>query len=233
MDIIKSIVNLHSPCPEAPLFTLDMTAEATKKNYIILKSFNFDVKRALEAQARSPVGYSSEFRRREVLQPLLQNHPLWPRLENLLIFGSQWQRAEIPKEDRIANLHEALNFGNHKGASSQPEILTKLVSGNIIHGYAVPLPLGKITHLPGICMAPLNIQPQWTINACGKIVPKERMTHDQSFKWTKSGTSVNSCIGTNLLQQCKFGKCLVRLINWTVAARRKYPNCRILAKKMT
>jgi hypothetical protein len=80
-------------------------------------------------------------------------------------------------------------------------------------------------------MAPLNIQPQWTINECGKIVAKDRLTQDQSFVWTKSGTSVNSRIDTDRLQQCKFGKCLVKLINWTVAARRKYPNERILAKK--
>ena len=58
MDIIKSIVNLHSSCPEAPLFTFKMTAEAAEKIFLVLKSFNFDVKRALEAQAKSPVGYS-------------------------------------------------------------------------------------------------------------------------------------------------------------------------------
>ena len=99
------------------------------------------------------MGYGLEFRKWEVLGPLLQNHPLWPHLENLLISGSQWQMAETPKEDRIANLYKALSFGNHKGASSQPELLMKLVSGNVIHGYAVPLPLGKIARLPGICMA--------------------------------------------------------------------------------
>jgi hypothetical protein len=70
-----------------------------------------------------------------------------------------------------------------------------------------------------------------TINERGEIVAKDRLTHNQSFVWTKSGTSVNSRIDTDLLQWCKFGKCLVRLINWTVAARRKYPNQRILTKK--
>jgi hypothetical protein len=28
-----------------------------------------------------------------------------------------------------------------------------------------------------------------------------------------------------------FGKCVLRNINWTVAAQTKYPNCRIFAKK--
>jgi hypothetical protein len=78
-------------------------------------------------------------------------------LENLLIFGFQWQMAEISEEDRIANLYKAIiSFGNHKGRHP-PELLTKLVLGNVIHGYAVPLSLDKITCLPSICMAPLNI----------------------------------------------------------------------------
>ncbi len=80
-------------------------------------------------------------------------------------------------------------------------------------------------------MTPLNIQAQWTINIRGKIIEKDRLTHYQSFEWMSSGTSVNSRIDTNLLQQCKFEKCLNRLINWAVMARRRFPNKRILAKK--
>ncbi len=57
------------------------------------------------------------------------------------------------------------------------------------------------------------------------------MTHDQSFEWEKSGSSVNSQTDTSQLQQCKFGKCLSRLINWAVAAHKKYPNRQIMAKK--
>ena len=58
-------------------------------------------------------------------------------------------------------------------------------------------------------MAPMNIQRQDTIDEFGRIIPKDRLTHDQSYKW-KSGTSVNSR---------------------AVAARRKYPNRRILDYK--
>ena len=231
MSIIKSIVESHGPRPEKPLFEFEMTSEAAKKNFLVLKSFNFDVKAALAAQAKSPTGYGLEFRKGEILSPLVQYHPLWPRLEKILKHGLQWPTSPISKEDRIADLHEALKFGNHKGASTQPDLLLDLVSGDVTHGYALPLPLDKITRIPGICMAPLNIQPQWTINELGKIVAKDRLTHDQNFVLTKSGTSVNSRMDTDLLQQCKFGKCLLRLINCTVAARQKYPNKRILAKK--
>jgi hypothetical protein len=88
MSIIKSIVESHSPCPEEPLFEFEMTSEAAEKNFLVLKRFNFDVKEALAAQAKSPMGYGSEFRKGDILSPLVQHHPLWPRLEKILMHRS-------------------------------------------------------------------------------------------------------------------------------------------------
>jgi hypothetical protein len=113
-------------------------------------------------------------------------------MREMLAHGLQWPTEPITKEDRAADLIKALKFGNHKGAMTQPELLLKLVSGNVEHGYALPLPLRKVKRIPGICMAPLNIQPQWTINEHKEIIKKDRSTHDQSFEWEKSGSSVNS-----------------------------------------
>ncbi len=214
-----------------PLFKFKMNGEAAESNFHILQRFNFDLGKAIEVQARLPIGYGSEFRKSDVLLPLLQKHPLWNQMRAMLAHGLQWPTEPITKEDRAADLIEVLKFGNHKGTTTQPELLLKLVSGDIKHGYALPLPLGKIKRIPGICMAPLNIQPQWTINEHGEIIEKDRLTHDQSFEWEKSGYSVNSQTNTSQLQQCRFGKCLLRLINWAVAARKKYPNRRIMAKK--
>ena len=141
---------------------------------LVLRKFNFDLEKALAAQVGSPVGYGSEFRIGKLLLPLLKNHPLWNQMKKMLTHGSQWPTKPITEEDRAANLIEALKFGNHKGATTKPELLLKLVSGNVKYGYALLLPLGKIKRLPGICMAPLNIQPQWTINGQGEIVEKDR-----------------------------------------------------------
>jgi hypothetical protein len=77
----------------------------------------------------------------------------------------------------------------------------------------------------------MNIMEQNTIDEHGSIIPKERLTHDQSFKWS-SGTSVNSRVDFDKLLPCQYGACLRRLANYAVAARRKYPNKRILATKV-
>ncbi len=192
MEIVEYIVKLMSGCPELPPFKFKMNGEAAESNFHVLCRFNFDLRRALEAQVKSWMGSGSEFWKGEVLLPLLQHHPLWTRMMNMLAHGLPWPTKPITKEDQVANLIKALNFSNHKGARSQLELLLKLVSGDVKCGYALPLPLGKIRRILGMCMAPLNIQMQWTINEHREIIEKDRLTHDQSFDWEKSGSNVNS-----------------------------------------
>ncbi len=77
----------------------------------------------------------------------------------------------------------------------------------------------------------MNIQKQNTINEFGRIIPKDRQTHNQSFKWS-SGTLVNSRVKTEELLPCLFGACIKRIVNWAVTARRLFPNISILASKI-
>ncbi len=139
-------------------------------------------------------------------------------MKTVLSDGSSWPLAPLDDQNRLLDIDDALAFGNHKGANQQPELLLKLVSDNIIRGFALPLPLDKIRRIPGVLLAPLNIQLQKTINERGEIIPKNRMTHDQSWK-RQLGTSVNSRVDEEKLVPCYFGQALKRIINWCVAAR--------------
>ena len=85
--------------------------------------------------------------------------------------------------------------------------------------------------VPGILLAPMNIMTQNTIDEHGRIIDKDRLTHDQIYKWG-SGTSVNSTVYKDELLPCRFGACLKRLMNWAVAARRMYPGRRIFSSKI-
>ncbi len=80
---------------------------------------------------------------------------------------------EISKEDRVADLQEALQFGNHKGATSKPELLRELITEDVIHGYGLVIPLDKIKRISGACLAPMNIMHQFTLDASGDIMDKE------------------------------------------------------------
>jgi len=217
INIIGDIKGQPSPSPMKQEFAFELTKEAAEKNYWLLKKYGLHLSRAIDAQKSSPLSYGSEFKPPHILKRIYRNHPLWPRMEQLLINGSQWPLVEISEEDREADLHEALVFGNHKGAVSKPKLLKALITADVRHGYRLMIPRDKIARIPSACLAPMNIMHQFTLNASGNIVDKEHLTHDQSFKW-QSGTLVNSRVDKDKLQRCMYGHCLMWLLCWIVLA---------------
>ena len=134
-------------------------------------------------------------------------------------------------QEQIRRHARSPKFRKPQVAIEKPELLKKLVSKDITHDYGLVLPLAKLHHIPNILLAPMNIMNQNTINEHGRIIGKDRLTHDQSYKWGSS-TSVNSRILKDELLLCKFGACIKRLVNWAVAARQQFPNSQILASKI-
>ncbi len=133
-----------------------------------------------------------EFWKADTLHPLLHLHPNWERFEKLLNNGLDWPLEDISQTDCADDINEALTFGNHKGASLNPELLLLLMSNDVVYGFAVPSPLEKMMNIPGILFAPLNIQEQNTINNTDTIVLSKRLTRNQSYQRSLSGTSINS-----------------------------------------
>ncbi len=179
---IKEVISEESPALNKPEFAFELTREAALKNYLVLKKYNLHLGKALEAQKDTPLAYGSEFRTPAKLQKIFKDHPYWEHLEMILTNGSNWPLAELDEEKRKQDLAEALEYGNHKGASDNPDQLRDLIRKDVDYAYGLVLPLEKIDQIDGICMAPMNISPQWTIDEYGNIVGKDRLTHDQSFK---------------------------------------------------
>jgi hypothetical protein len=75
----------------------------------------------------------------------------------------------------MKDINGALKFGNHKGAKQQQELLLKLVKDGTNRGFTLQIPLNKMSLIPGILLAPLNIKLQKTINEQGEIIPKNRL----------------------------------------------------------
>ncbi len=129
--------------PMPPEFIFELTEEAAKKNFLSLKNYNFHLEKAIRAQQSSLLGYGSQFRSPEMLRKIFKHHPLWAQMKDLLIDGSKWPLSELSESERIADLTEALAFGNHKGASQKPVLLKKLISDDIRYGYGLVIPRGK------------------------------------------------------------------------------------------
>jgi hypothetical protein len=122
-------------------------------NLATLEKYGFNLGKALNAQHDSPLGPGMEFHPPDVIRSIFGLHPLWNRMEDILKNGSKWPLEEISEEDRASNLQEALIFGNHKGASSKMDLLTKLISKDIKYGYSLPIPLESVTQIKGLIMA--------------------------------------------------------------------------------
>ena len=111
-------------------------------------------------------------------------------------------------------------------------LLRKLIEKYVVYGYGLVLPLSKIDLIPGVLLARMNIMTQNTTDEHGRIVEKDKLTHDRSYKWG-SGTSVNSRVDKDDLLPCKLGAFLKCLMNWTVSARKKFLGKKIYPQKLT
>ena len=81
-------------------------------------------------------------------------------------------------------MEEAISFGNHKDNGRNPVLLRSLVGKDVTHRYGLVLPLSKVSKIPGILLAPMDIiMSQNTIDEHGRIIEIDRLTHDQSYKW--------------------------------------------------
>ncbi len=67
----------------------------------------------------------------------------------------------------------------------------KLIGKEVKHGYSIPISPDSIKQIPSLKMAPINIMAQNTIYELGQVMPKDRLTHNQSWRWSSS-TSVNN-----------------------------------------
>ena len=142
LDLIQTIIDTPQKTPSKPLLIFSFSQEAAQKNYLILKkNFNNNIVEALNAQRNSPLAYGSEFKRPSIIKPLLSGHPNWKCFKKLLNDGSNWPLEELDDSIKLDNVKEALTFGNHKGVTSQPDLLMKLVNDDIIHGFGLPFPL--------------------------------------------------------------------------------------------
>jgi len=162
---VRSILQLPIRQPSKPDFSFDLTMESAEKNFLILmKKYGGSLKAALDGKHKSHLGMGSEFRPIEALETIYGNHPIWRRMVPILQQGSTWPLEEISKEQRLSDVLEAIKFGNHKEAQSNPEAILSLVSKDVKHGYAVAFPLAKAHLIPGILIAPMNIMHQNTID---------------------------------------------------------------------
>jgi hypothetical protein len=226
-DILRVPVNTPGPSQ----FKFQMNIASATHNGNILQAHNYDLASAIRSDGNSPLSFGSEFRPVEVLKPLLGIHPLWPRLEDLLLRGSHFSAEPLPNATCLLQATAALDYGNHKGATKAKDKLCSLLNDDVTHGFNLPLPLSLMRSIPGLLLSPMNIVRQNSIDAAGNIVPKDRLTHDHSMDFMPK-SSINSRSNLEDHEPCHFGHALLRFFHRLVHLRMTHPSKRILMTKV-
>jgi hypothetical protein len=89
---------------------------------------------------------------------------------------------------------KSLERGNHKLATSKPEITEKQLLKDVHHGFSFPIPSGMVRKLKGVLVQPCGLASQLALKVDGSREEKHWLTHDLSYKIIRKGISVNNWV---------------------------------------
>jgi hypothetical protein len=150
----------------------------------------------------------------------------------LLTKGSEHPLHPLSNKHRLADIGANLLRGNHQSAKAHAKQILDMMTSEVENGWQLILPWLAIFLLPGAILAPMGLVTQETITERGEIIPKSRLTHDQSFNpIPKTVRSVHDCVRWEDLTPCQYGSALIHFIHIIVAFRTLYPReCILLTK---
>ena len=229
---IHSLLNVRESLHPPP-FKFEASKEAAAYNLAHLRQHNFDL---LESVVNTPTTkhvlcYGSEFKSTAALEQLLQRHPRWQAMKDKLENGASFPAEEISEQERVNDLVERLQRGNHKSAERNADFLASALKKEIAKGWLLPLPASEALSIPSVELAPMGVATHLGINAEGEFIAKDRLTHDLSFPGAYTGESINSRLRRDELEPCMFGYALNRIIHHILHLRQQYPESIIWLRK--
>ena len=195
-----------------------MTEEAAAHNFKVLRVTSFDMHCILMATPNCVTYPGDEFRPVSLLDPTFKRHPLWNRVRSMLTVGAKFPLKPIDDRLRLLDLAAAQEWGNHGGASQKPTALNTFFRDEVKKGWMLPLPLSQLDQIPNLCLSPVNIVEQGTIDMHGNRVKSKPLTHNLSFDFG-SGLPVNARAIEEQLTPCFYGHALRQFCNYIVALK--------------
>ena len=231
MKEITILAAAPSPAPSKSSVRFDVSMEAARHNANILQDVDYDFQKFFHDQTGSTLAFGSEFRPVEELRPLLRHHPGFDELAEILVTGMPYRYTrEITEEERETEVLAMLARGNHKSAQAEPEIVGKLLSKDVVHGFSMVIPIELVPLIPNAMVQPVGLAQQWTLDEKGTRVVKYRITQDLSYSETKE-VSINSRIDMEQYPEMVYGWALPRIIHFIVALRLARPSRTIFIAK--
>lgn len=230
---IREIFDSKERPPKRSIFKFINTKEAAIHNGKILESCNFNYEEVLTKQKGTNIHYGSEFRKVDSLNSLFQHHKDWTRLKSFLLNGTDTSFLPIEETKLKDDCTENIRRGNHQSSSrssEEIEFVNKQYNKEVKKGWMIPIPIDSLYKMKSVCVIPVGVVSQFTINEKGETIKKMRLTHDCSWEGPSS-YSVNNRINEELLPPLQYGRCLLRVLHSLQYLRHKNPNKRILMAK--
>jgi hypothetical protein len=229
---LREVAQAQVPTPKAPNVQFATDASSLEQNRATLELYDYNLGALFAANKGTTLDYGSEFRPIDQLRKVLGGHPLFPELTEILSNGMDYRYSEeLTEDERMAEVSQMTERGNHQSAENEPERVKLLLGKDVTHGFSLPVPLATIPSIPGALVQPFRMTVQWTLDDKGSRVPKYRLLQDLSFSLSKENASVNSRIDMGAYNEMIYGWCLSRIIHYVLALRQAYPLKRIFVAK--
>ena len=112
----------------------------------------------------SPLRPGSEFRPYTLLDPIFDDHPVYPCVRRTILIGARFPSRPIPEEVRLQNLQAAIDYGNHKSAIKEGPIVFNMLEKEVIRAWQLPLPIEVLVEIPDMVDNPVGDAQQWTLD---------------------------------------------------------------------
>jgi hypothetical protein len=163
-------LNKNTSKRKKSIFHFQNDAQSKLHNAEILRKYNFSITEVIKVNPDSIISFGSEFWSPEVLESLLNLHPNWPYLKEILQNGASFPLAPISNDDQRIDLIFHSQCSNHQSAIKNKEAMSSIIANDIIKGYAFPLPPDILFDIPQALLAPLGCIDQDTINERGEVL---------------------------------------------------------------
>ena len=187
---IRAALSWTPPARTAPVFRFEWSHEAAMHNYTVLQASDFDLHQIIHADPLSPLKPGSEWRPVALLDPIFEDHDLWPNVKGQFTHGFHWPLQPIDETDRLRLVDAGIEYGNHKSAQQANSELIPSLKSEVTKGWQLPLPIFNLVKIPGVIVAPLGYVHQFGTRHRHRRTCRQRSHNTRSILQPLQGSTI-------------------------------------------
>ena len=155
-------------------------------------------------------------------------------MRDIIENGLSYPLVDLPEEQRKEDLEFMIQRGNHKYAKT-PEVNARTLKKNctkeVEQGRMLPVSLKCLRKVKGAAVILVGVHTQEIIGEHGETKVKRKTTHDTSFPPPSNQSTIDRLI-RELLTDCQYGHCFLKVLHNIHMMRLTRPGVRVLIIKL-